>query len=224
MLLTHEFRGILLRYRIPRTLLEKPVLVDTEFLEDFSGFGDVFYPYAFPGFIFRYVGGIAADRPDFHDALRDLYPHVHVTTLSDVYPAMPTFVEAPPKDVRLVIVHSVVSGAGYIFGTARESVVASIVSEPGDPDYSAISAFVQTYYDVVDAYRLPSDAFYPVPRGSMGGFILKRVRPHDRMASAYWRFLQNVFTNRRRKIDGFDLRPADASPEDLYRIFGTTVE
>jgi len=228
LILTHELRNLLVRYRMPASLLQKEVLVDTEFLEEFTRFGDVFFPFAFPGLIFRYVGGIAADRPPLLAPLRDLYSHVHVTELSDNYPALPTFVEAPPRGVRNVLVNAVASDAPQIFGVARESVVASVVAEPGYPEYSALSAFVQTYYDIVDAYRLPSDAFYPVPRGSMAGFVLKRVKGHDRHSFTYWKFLQQVFTNRRKKIDVqgniYELRPADAEPEDLHRIFETTVQ
>jgi len=227
-ILAHELRSILVRYRVPQTLLQKEVLVDTEFLEDFTRYGDVFFPYAFPGLIFRYVGGIAADRPELLRPLSEMYPRIRVTELSDSYPALPTIVEAPPRAVRDVVVNAVLGDAPYIMGVARESVVASIVAEPGYPEYSALSAFVQTYYDVLDAYRLPSDAFYPVPKGSMGGFVLKRVRGHDRHAYTYWKFLQQVFTNRRKKIalrgNIYDLRPADAGPADLYRIFETTVQ
>jgi hypothetical protein len=226
-LLTHELRNILVRYRVPHSLLQKEVLVDTEFLEEFTRFGDVFFPYAFPGLIFRYVGGIAADDTRFHPALRALYPHIRITTLSSRYAALPVFVEAPPQSVRDVIATAVISDAPVIMGVARESVVASVVAEPGDPDYSALSAFVQTYYDIDDAYRLPSDAFYPVPRGSMAGFVLKRVSDHDRYAEKYWQFLRTVFTNKRRKIEWagntYEVRPQDAEPETLRRIFETTL-
>jgi len=219
---------MLVRYRVPQSLLQKEVLVDTEFLEEFTRFGDVFFPFAFPGLIFRYVGGIAADRSPLLDPLRSLYPHVRVTELFDNYPSLPTFVEAPPRDVRSVLVNAVASDAPQIFGVARESVVATVVAEPGYPEYSALSAYVQTYYDIVDAYRLPSDAFYPVPRGSMAGFVLRRVKGHDRHSFSYWKFLQKVFSNRRKKIDVrgniYELRPADAEPEDLYRIFETTMQ
>ncbi|MDN5366684.1 MAG: rRNA (adenine1518-N6/adenine1519-N6)-dimethyltransferase [Candidatus Diapherotrites archaeon] len=217
----------MIKYRIPPSLLRKEVLVDTEFIEEFAGHGDVVFPHAFPGFVFRYVGGTALDAEPMRSALRQEYPHVSVPDSEpEEFPSgVNVFVEAPPERTRDVITRAVLLGFEHVFGVARESVVLSVTAEPGWKEYSALSALVQTFYEVVDAYRLPSDAFYPHPRGSMAGFFFKRVREYGDV-EGYYRFLQCIFQNKRKRLSnmGFDddRRPFELEPRELLELYETT--
>ncbi len=217
----------MIRHRIPPSLLRKEVLVDPEFLEDFAGFGDVVFPHAFPGFIFRHVGGVALDVEPMRSALRAEYPGIDVLDLdpSSFPPGNRIFVEVPPDVARSVVVRAVVLGYEQIFGVARESLVLSLTAEPGWKEYNAEAALIQSFYEVEDAYRLPSDAFYPHPRGSMAGFVLRRVRTYSDVGG-YYSFLRRVFSSKRRKLAamGFpdERRPFEIPPEDMLELYETT--
>lgn len=217
MLLIPDLRKLMMKHRIPPSFLSKEVLVDPEFLQDFACFGDVVFPHAFPGFIFRYVGGVAIDKGPLSKALGEEYPHI---SLSQICPSGENlFVEAPPKLTRDVIIGGVKRGFKRIFGVARESVVSEATAEPGWSNYSAFSAFIQSFYTVQDAYGLPADAFYPHPRGSMGGFVLERVRDFEDV-DGYYSFLRGAFSCKRKKLNS-GRRPLDLSPEDLLEIYIT---
>lgn len=217
----------MIKHRIPPSLLRKEVLVDTEFLEEFAEFGNVLFPYAFPGFIFRYVGGTAIDDEPMRSAVASEYPNVVVLDVPPgEFPAGENlFVESPPERTRDVIARGISMGFRRIYGVARESIILDATAEPGWKEYSAFSALVQTFYDVVDAYRLPADAFYPHPRGSIGGFVLEKVRSYDDV-SGYFAFLRRIFQHKRKKLSnlGFDddRRPVDLAPEELLELYETT--
>jgi len=225
--LVPDLRKLMIKYRIPPSLLRKDVLIDVEFLEDFTGFGDVVFPHAFPGFIFRYVGGTALDDEPMRNAVLHEYPHVSVSSSppSDFTPGENLFVEAPPERSRDLITRGVLLGFERIFGVARESVVLDLTAEPGWKEYSAFSAFVQSFYNLQDAYRLPSDAFYPRPRGSMGGFVLERSGDHPDV-QGYFSFLKRIFQHKRKKLSNLGIpdprRPVDLSPDDLLELYVTT--
>ncbi len=228
MLLIPELRKLMIRYRIPPSLLRKEVLVDTEFLEEFAEFGDVVFPHAFPGFIFRYVGGVALDDEPMRSALRREYPGIAVLeNPPEDFPAGKNlFVETPPERTKEIIVRGILHGYERIYGVARESVVLSLTAEPGWKEYSAAAAFLQTFYSVDDAYRLPADAFYPHPRGSVAGFVFSKVRDYDDL-SGYYLFLTSIFSSKRKKLSNLgykdDRRPFEIPPEELLELYETTV-
>ncbi len=222
-----DVQGILIKHRIPPSLLSKEVLADEEFLEEFAQRGDVLFPFAFPGLIFRYTKGIAVDREPLASALREEYPKIRVVAKDPLAfpPYERVYVEAPPALARDVVVRAALLGAHEIYGVGRESFVATLVADPGVHGYNYVSAFIQTMYDVEDAYRLPSDAFYPVPSGPMGGFVLARGRDVDRPED-YLAFLRRVFTAKRKKLKNLGIegerRPWEMEPEALYEAFETT--
>jgi len=226
-LLVPDLRRLMIKHRIPPSLLRKEVLVDTEFLNDFAGFGDVVFPHAFPGFVFRYVGGVALDEEPMRSALTQEYPHVTVLGRppSDFPSGENLFVEAPPELSRDVIARGVLLGFERVFGVARESVIIDVTAEPGWKEYSAFSVLVQSFYEVVDAYRLPSDAFYPHPKGSMGGFVLEKRKDYPDV-KGYFDFLKRIFRHKRKKLSSLgindDRRPVDVPPEELLEIYETT--
>jgi len=217
----------MIRYRIPPSLLKKEVLVDTEFLEEFAEFGDVVFPHAFPGFIFRYVKGAALDEEPMRSALRAEYPRIEVLDAppDEFPPGERLFVETPPERTKDVVVRGIVLGYDKIYGVARESIILSFTAEPGWKEYSAAAALLQTFYEIDDAYRLPADAFYPHPRGSVAGFVFSRIRDYDDVLG-YYRFLQRIFSNKRKKLSrmGYDddRRPFEVPPEDLLELYETT--
>ena len=227
MLLISDLRKLMIKHRIPPSLLRKEVLVDTEFIEDFSEFGDVVFPYAFPGFIFRYVRGVALDEEPMRSALRAEYPEIEVldTPPDDFPPGKNLFVETPPERTKDVLVRAVLLGYDRIYGVARESVVLSLTAEPGWKEYSAAAALLQTFYEIDDAYRLPADAFYPHPRGSVAGFVFSKSRDYDDV-SGYYGFLRRIFSSKRKKLSNLgydnDRRPFEIPPEDLLELYETT--
>jgi len=228
-LLVPHFRKLMVKYRIPPSLICKEVLVDEEFIQDFAEYGDAVFPHAFPGFIFRHVGGVAVDEGPMRKALASEYPHVSVP---DVPPSQfPSgenlFVEAPPERVRDIVARGVLLGFKRIYGVARESVIVDLTAEPGWKEYSALSALLQSFYKVEDAYRLPSDAFYPHPKGSMGGFVAEKVKEYSDVRG-YYDFLKRIFRYKRKKLSSLGIddprRPMDVPPEDLFELYVTTTE
>ena len=222
-----DVQGLLIKHRIPPTLLSKEVLADEEFLEEFAERGEVLFPFAFPGLIFRYTKGIAVDQEPLASALRSEYPNVRVISKDPLSfpPFRRVYVEAPPVHARDVVIRAALLDAEEIYGVGRESFVATLVSEPGLHGYTYVSAFIQTLYAVEDAYRLPSDAFYPVPSGPMGGFVLvkkRRISNPDR----YLQFLKRLFTAKRKKLKNLGVeggrRPWEMAPEELLEVFETT--
>ena len=220
-------RPLFLKYRIPPSLLGKEVLVDEEILREHAH-DDVIFPFAFPGLIFRFTGGIALeDDPRLREALRSEYPHVDVRGNPLAFPpGEHLFVEAPPQHVRPILLRGMELGFPEISGVFRESVGIHLVAEPGWREYSPLSVLATLFYEV-EAYRLPADAFYPHPRGSMAEFRMKRKREYPRIKE-FHAFLRRLFSEKRRKLSTLlphapDTRVFQAPPEMLLELFETTL-
>ncbi len=221
-----DYSDLLVRYRIPPTLVGKPVVVAEDLLEEYASGGDIVFPYAFPGLIFRYTGGIALDdHPAKIRALQSEYPHVRVLENPLRFPAGERlYVEAPPQRTRDVLVRGILLGFKEILGVARESVGIHITAEPGWREYGPLSVLAQYFYRI-EAYRLPNDVFSPTPKGPMAEI---RMKAHRRVKGAerFYSFLRRVFSERKRLLSSIfpgapSIRVQDADPETLYDVFGS---
>lgn len=223
-----DYTELLVRYRVPPTLIGKPVVVDEDLLREFAR-GDVVFPYAFPGLIFRFVGGTALDdHPVKLNALRSEYPHIRVSPNPLRFPAGDRLhLETPPERTRDVLSRAMILGFSEIIGTLRESVAVHLVAEPGWREYGPLSVLAQYLYRI-EAYRLPNDAFYPTPKGPMAEL---RMVMHRRLEdpSSFYAFLKRIFQQRRRLLSSIipgapGVRVQDADPETLFEVFESTAK
>ncbi len=223
-----DYTELLAKYRVPPTLVRKPVVVDEDLIKEFAK-GDVVFPYAFPGLIFRFVGGVALDdHPAKLNALRSEY--THITVLSDPlnFPRGRTlYLETPPERTRDVLIRAMLLGFPEIVGTLRESIGVHLVAEPGWREYDPLSVLAQFLYKV-EAYRLPNDVFYPTPKGPMAEV---RMVLHRRLEnpSMFYAFLKKVFQHRRRLLSAMfpgapNVRVQDADPDTLFEVFESTTK
>lgn len=122
--------------------------------------------------------------------------------------------------------------------TIQEEVANKILSSPHEPKYGSFSVLIQTFFNCAKICKIPSNAFYPVPKVNSTVICLtpkKRNTAIDEIA--YTKFLLEVFSKKRKNISHFfkkkehknfcfedfkinsSKRPQDLSAELLLRIF-----
>ena len=218
------------KYKVPLPSLNKEVLVDEELYDEIAGFlpESVTAPFAFPGFIFRYKKGTALDTDERKvKALEEEYgvPSILWEPPSFDLKDEGVFLEPDYRFARDTLIESLLNQPRSLVSVTRESVLLSIIAEPGWPEYSPITVLTSLFYDVVDAFRVESQAFYPPGKSSMGIAFLRLEKPYPRIREFY-AFLKKLFLNRKKKVkvenQKEEKRVDQMDPEELLELFETT--
>ena len=219
------------RYRVPITTLNKEVLIDEELLEEASRYIDqpVTVPYAFPGFIFRWLQGFALETEERRlNAVKEEYK-----VLGDLFnpPYFPLvnesiYLEPDYRFSRDSLMISLLHQPKRLVVVTRESVLLSLIAEPGWREYSPITVISGLFYTVDDVFRLSNDSFYPPGKSSMGMAFIRLRRPYLKL-DAFYRFLKQMFIQRKKKVKighlKMEKRVDQLSPEELLELFETTL-
>ncbi len=218
------------KYKVSLPSLNKEVLIDEELYDEISDFlpRSVTVPFAFPGFIFRYKTGTALDTDERKvEALKEEYG---VRSILWEPPSFELygdgiFLEPDYRFARETLVYSLINQPSSLVSVTRESVLLSIIAEPGWPEYSPITVLATLFYDVVDAFRVESQSFYPPGKSSMGIAFLHLKKPYPRIEEFY-NFLKRLFLNRKKKVrvgsQKEEKRVDQMEPEELLELFETT--
>ncbi len=231
-MLTNDLLLLARKYRIPLSSLNKEVLVDEELLEEAVEYlpDEITAPFAFPGFIFREKGGVALETEEPRvRAVREEYGvDARLWTPPDFHSNTPgIFLEPDYRYSRDTLLTSLINQPTRMVIAARESVLLSLVAEPGWREYSPITVVVGCFYEVEDIFRVENQAFYPPGRSSMGMAFIRLRRPYH-MMSSFVSFLKGLFTQRKKKVrvrgEVREERVDRLAPEDLLELFETTRE
>ncbi|NPA86749.1 MAG: hypothetical protein GXO00_01960 [Candidatus Diapherotrites archaeon] len=225
-----ELLSLIKKYKIPLTDLNKEVLVDEELLEEAAIFLDAptTAPFAFPGFIFKFLEGTALENDE--RKLEAVTSEYGVPGELWEPPKVPLrdetiFLEPDYRYARDVLAHSLIAFPKRMVSVTRESVLLSLIAEPGWREYSPITVIASLFYEVNDAFRVETQKFFPPGKSSMGMAFLSLKRPYPR-AEGFLHFLKNLFTQRKKKVKiggvESDKRVDQMDPEELLELFETT--
>ena len=220
---------LLRRYGIPLPSLNKEVLIDEELLRESADFlgKDLLAPFAFPGFIFQFSRGIGLDiderrcravREEYNIPCQVWSPPDFLLLKDSV------FLEPDYRYAREVLLKTVLNQPERFVFVGRESVLLSVVAEPGWREYSPLSVLTQLLYDVEDIFRVENQAFFPPGKSSMGMafFSLRERRDVER----FYTFLRRAFERKRQKLRAggrvWEKRPSEMEPQELWEAYETT--
>ncbi len=123
----------------------------------------------------------------------------------------------------------------------QKEVANTIVAQPGTPDYTRFSVFVQLYFKVNRLFDVPAGAFVPKPKvvSSVVSFYPYEtsclgIEPDE----GFFKYLSSLFAHPRKKVrnnlkglisgdcsSGFlDKRPGELTIEDIYRLYKECID
>jgi 16S rRNA (adenine1518-N6/adenine1519-N6)-dimethyltransferase len=141
-----------------------------------------------------------------------------------------------------LIVELLMAGVDLLAFTVQKEVADRLRAVPGGKEYGTLSIVVQMLAEVEMLRTLPPQAFWPRPKISSA---LVRLRRQDRLgktAGDFARFVQKIFSARRKTLRnalGFagdadqlltdsglnaQLRPEDIAPTDFVRLFRASAD
>ncbi len=216
----NEVLRLLYKYRIPPSELKKEVLVDRDLLQEIPD--DIHFPFAFPGLPFKFVHGVAWEEGRKAEAVEKEYGVEVRGRPLEFSGGERLYLEAPPERARDVLVRAAVEGYKTIVGVCRERLGVILTAEPGWPEYSPLTVLFSLLYDV-EAYRLPAQAFFPHPRGSMAWIEARREREIED-PKGFFRFLQRLFKHKKKKLSNLlpvddERRVVEVPPKELLKIY-----
>lgn len=116
---------------------------------------------------------------------------------------VPKIVSNPPYNIISPLLEAIISSPitfHEIFLTVQNEVAKRLTASYGQPDYSSLSVFVQSFCEVKILKFIPRQCFTPVPQVD-SAFI--HIRPFEKFHphyKKYSKFLKEIFSHRRKNI------------------------
>ncbi len=223
-----EVLRLVKKYKVPLSDLNKEVLVDEELLEEVAEFlgGNVTALFAFPGLIFRYRKGLGLDTDERkvravieeYGVRGELWEPPSFSLETEA-----VYLEPDYRFARDTLLETLSLFPRRAVSVTRESVLLSVIAEPGWREYSPITVVAELFYDVEDAFRVDSASFFPRGKSSLGMVLFKLRRPYPRIRE-FLSFLKKVFNTKRKRVESGGKRPWEMYPDELLEYFETTRE
>lgn len=151
----------------------------------------------------------------------ELYPNLHEEPRVRVVANLPYYISTP-------MVERLIQRGGQIFDMTlmlQEAVVDRIVSDPGGKDYGYLSVLVQYHTVATKLFRVPPQAFQPVPK-VWSAILRLKSRPEPAVSikdeAKFFAFVRATFAQRRKTI--LNNLKAAASTLQLNAALATALE